>query len=157
MNRALLATLLTASLGLLSFAVRAETGLVTASVIGVCKFSVNPGVAFDVMNPVPGLQFWCTKGAAYSVATEDTSALSDANKPRAYYNAQPIVRQLSGPKAPPNPMTSTATSGPATSGLSEGKSAPITVTVEEERYRRSQPGPDDPDEPKHVVGLTVIP
>lgn len=98
---------------------------VTASVTATCKFLAAPDAAFGALDPAAGsnvtatsgVQFWCSKGAAYTLGTGNGSNYDTTNS----------VRRMKGPGATDfipytlSPVTST--------GTGTGKSSPITVTV----------------------------
>lgn len=67
--------------------VAADTGALSASanLIGTCKFTATPSLAFGVLdqtvtsdaNAAGNLQFWCTKGASYTLSDQANPAVGD--------------------------------------------------------------------------------
>lgn len=126
MKKIILAALVAASF-VPMFANAADTTSmnVTASVTATCKFLAAPDAAFGALNPATGtnvtatsgVQFWCTKGSAYTLAAGNGSNYDTTNS----------VRRMKGPGAAdfiPYTLSPVSTTGTGT-----GKSSPITVTV----------------------------
>ncbi len=62
-----------------------ETMTASANLIGTCKFTATPSLAFGVLDQslttdvsaAGNLQFWCTRGAAYTLSDQANPAVGD--------------------------------------------------------------------------------
>jgi spore coat protein U-like protein len=124
-KKVVLAILLTA--GFMAAASAADTASmnVTASVTSVCKFTAYPDVGFGALDPssasaataTSNIQFYCTKGATYSLAVGTGSN----------YDKTAVTRRMKGPGVTDYiPYTLSLAS---TTGIGTGKSTPITVVA----------------------------
>lgn len=68
-----------------SLAADSTTMAMSANVIGTCKYSTTPALAFGVLDQTlstdatasGNLQFWCTKGASYTLSDQANPGVGD--------------------------------------------------------------------------------
>jgi spore coat protein U-like protein len=130
MNASKLAAALGMSVGLIAagaaYAADTSNMTVQAAVVGSCKFNSTPTLDFGNLDPANAtngsgsstISFWCTKGAAYTVAA------GNGNN----YNVGAATRQMKGPGAT-DLMPYSLTLPAAATGTGAGKSTAITFAV----------------------------
>jgi spore coat protein U-like protein len=122
-TKQLLALIATAVFAAGALAADSATVGVSASVVGVCKYSTATGSVSFTLNPATGgpvsgtlsqPAFWCTKGASYTIT--DDNGLNESGTTHQMKHAT-LTEYI------PYTFTYTAT------GTGSGKSTPITMNI----------------------------